>query len=257
MLIDTHCHIHESDYPLEAGEVIERAHSAGVMQMICAGSNAKTSQEAVEFATAHDGIFASIGVHPHFAKDGVVELHRLIDSIDLGNGFVPIVAIGEIGLDYFYANSPREDQIKALEQQIDLAIQMDLPIIFHVRDGYDDFWPILDNFHGIRGVLHSFTDTVEHFERGLSRGFYIGVNGISTFTKIEAQKEMFAMIPVNRMLLETDAPFLTPSPLRGKIKVNEPAFVREIAEYTSSARDIPLDELAEITTSNARALFKL
>lgn len=234
---------------------MERAHTAGVMQMICVGSNVITSKEAVEFAAQRDGVFSSIGSHPHFAKDGLDGIYKLVESVDLMES--KVVAIGEIGLDYFYTNSSREDQIKALEQQIDLALRVDLPIIFHVRDGYDDFWPILDNFHGVRGVLHSFTDATAHLERGLSRGFYMGVNGISTFTKIDSQKEMFAAIPMDRILLETDAPFLTPNPLRGKIKVNEPAFVREIAEYVSSSRQVSLDELSEQTTANAQALFKL
>jgi TatD DNase family protein len=131
-----------------------------------------------------------------------------------------------------------------------------LPVIFHVREAFDDFWPIFDNYEGkIRGVLHSFTDSQANMEAAIERGLYIGVNGISTFTKDEAQKEMFASIPLDKLLLETDAPFLTPTPFRGK--VNEPAFVRQVAEHHAKIRGLSLDEIATATTANAHALFAL
>jgi TatD DNase family protein len=250
MLIDTHCHIHEADYPLNVDEVIARAHQAGVMQMICVGTDGASSRRAIEFAHNNEGTFAAVGVHPHDAKGGLQELGRLIDTSDPS-----IVAIGEIGLDYYYDHSPRDVQIQMLETQIELALEHDLPIIFHVREAFDDFWPVLDNFHGIRGVLHSFTDTSDNISKGLKRGLLIGINGFSTFTKDELQREMFASLPLDKMLLETDAPFLTPTPFRGRI--NEPAFVRSIAEYHSVIRRISLGEIADTTTTNARALFRL
>lgn len=247
-LIDTHCHIHEASYPLDQVEVLQRARYASVTKMICVGTNEQSSREAVAFAARHDGIYASIGVHPHDTKDGWSNVVNLADADKL-------VAVGEIGLDYFYTHSPREMQIQALEEQIDLALRYKLPIIFHVREAFDDFWPIFDNFHGIAGELHSFTDTTAHMEQALGRGLYIGANGISTFTKDAAQKKMFAAIPLNRLLLETDAPFLTPAPLRGK--VNEPAFVEKIAEHHAKIREISVDEIASATTANANALFAL
>ena len=165
------------------------------------------------------------------------------------------MAIGEIGLDYFYTHSPRELQIKALETQLDLARQYDLPVIFHVREAFDDFWPIFDNFPGLRGVLHSFTDTQLNVNQAFARNLLIGVNGISTFTKDEAQRAMFADLPLDRVLLETDAPFLTPAPYRGT--VNEPAFVRNVAEFHAHIRNVDLDTVAEATSANARELFAL
>lgn len=202
----------------------------------------------MEFAAKHANVFASIGVHPHDTKDGWSGVEALF-------GAEKLVAVGEIGLDYFYSHSPRETQIKALEVQIDLALRHDLPVIFHVREAFDDFWPIFDNFHGICGELHSFTDTQKNLEEGLKRGLFIGVNGISTFTKDKTQQEMFATIPVTHMLFETDAPFLTPMPLRGK--VNEPAFVRNVAEYHANLRGVSLAEIASATTTNATMLFTL
>jgi TatD DNase family protein len=248
MLIDTHCHIHEATYPLDTAEVLERAQKAGVAKMICVGTSQQSSREAVEFVGVHDGLYAAVGVHPHDTKDGWSEIATAV-----GNN--KVVAVGEIGLDYFYTHSPREIQIQALEAQIDVALRANLPIIFHVREAFDDFWPVFDNFRGIRGELHSFTDSQKQLEAGLARGLYVGVNGISTFTKDSAQRELFATIPLGRLLLETDAPFLTPSPLRGKI--NEPAFVRAVAEFQAVQRGLQLDEIAQVTTANATALFAL
>jgi TatD DNase family protein len=167
-------------------------------------------------------------------------------------------------LDYLYEHSPRDVQIKALEWQIDLALKHKVPIIFHVRDAssaerrgsvFRDFWSVIDNFKGIRGELHSFTDNRLNLEEGLKRGLLIGVNGISTFTKDTAQQELFRSIPLKSLLLETDAPFLTPVPFRGQS--NEPAFVKNIAQYHASARGISFDELSRVTTTNARVLFGL
>lgn len=245
MLVDTHCHIHESSYPLDIEEVFKNAQNAGVTKMICVGTDQKSSEEAVDFVRNRDGLIASIGVHPHETKNGWEKLENMHSS--------KIAAVGEIGLDYFYNHSSREVQITALEAQIDLALRRNLPIIFHVREAFDDFWPIFDNFKGVRGVLHSFTDSSANRDEGLKRGLYIGVNGISTFTKDETQKTMFMTIPLERMLLETDAPFLTPVPFRGK--VNEPAFAYQIAAFHASLKNVPIDRIATETTANAQTLF--
>jgi TatD DNase family protein len=250
MLVDTHCHIHEASYPLEVDAVRQRAHEAGVDQLICVGTNLQSSREALAFASVYSDAYAAIGIHPHDTKEGWQELGLLVAEPQS-----KLVAIGEIGLDYFYTHSPREVQIEALEAQLNLALKLNVPVIFHVREAFDDFWPIFDNFHGIRGELHSFTDTQQTLDQALERGLFIGVNGISTFTRDESQKVMFANIPLDRMLLETDAPFLTPSPLRGK--VNEPAFVKQVAEHHARIRGLSFDDIAISTSSNAHALFAL
>lgn len=249
MLVDTHCHIHEAGYPLDLGDVMGRAHHAGVSKLICVGTNEQSSEEAVVFAAQHEQCYASVGVHPHDTKEGYQKIADLVRTQK------DIIAIGEIGLDYFYTHSPRDLQITALETQLQLALDHDLPVIFHVREAFDDFWSIFDNFSGLQGVLHSFTDTHQNLEKGLERGLFIGVNGISTFTKDEEQRKTFDHIPLDKLLLETDAPFLTPTPHRGK--VNEPAFVRVIAEYHAQRRHISLEEIAAVTTTNATALFAL
>jgi TatD DNase family protein len=249
MLVDTHSHIHDANYPLDIGDVLARAHHKGINQIICVGTSEQSSRDALAFAKQHEHIYAAIGVHPHDTQDGFGAIGELLAS-----GETP-VAIGEIGLDYFYGHSPRAVQINALEAQLDLAARYNLPVIFHVREAFDDFWPIFDNFSGLRGVLHSFTDVQANVDKAFARGLLIGVNGISTFTKDEIQRTMFAGLPLDRLVFETDAPFLTPSPFRGT--VNEPAFVRTIAEHHAVIRGLTLDDIAAATTANARALFAL
>ena len=250
MLIDSHCHIHDATfYPENQEEVYQRAIENDV-QMILVGTSEVDSRAAVEFAATHESTWAVVGVHPHETKEGWGVIKQL-----LAKRPGKVVGIGEIGLDYHYSNSPREVQLKALEEQLQWAVDYNLPVSFHVREAYADFWPIFDNFTGVRGVLHCFTDTAETLEKALARGLYIGVNGISTFTKDAAQQQMFATIPLEKMLLETDAPFLTPKPFRGK--VNEPTYVREVAKYYAEVRGLTFDGISVATTANTKALFGL
>ncbi len=250
MLIDTHCHIHES-YPYPVGEVLERAANEGVSTMICVGTSEQSSKLAIRAARAYSQLYAAIGVHPHDTKDGYDEIEVLAVHASRDK----IVAIGEVGLDYYYSYSPKDVQKVALVAQLEVAEKYNLPVIFHVRDAFDDFWPLFDSFSGIRGVLHSFTDTKENLDKALERGLYIGVNGISTFTKDPQQQAMFDAIPLSSLVFETDAPFLTPKPLRGKI--NEPAYVSIVAAFHAERRGISLEEICATTTRNAQKLFTL
>ena len=247
MLIDTHCHIHESDYPISSEDAYSRAEKAGIKKLICVATNIQSSIDAISFARSHKDVYASFGVHPHDTKNGYD-----LDVIDKSS---KVVAVGEIGLDYYYNNSPKSVQRDALEYQIQIAIDYNLPIIFHVRSAFEDFWPIFDNFRSISGVLHSFTDNQANLDKALQKGLYIGVNGISTFSKDKKQVDMISNIPIERLLLESDAPFLTPAPVRGK--VNEPAYVSYIAEFQAKMRGISVEDVAITTSTNANQLFKL
>lgn len=247
MFVDTHCHIHEAKYP-DASGALERARHAGVGKLVCVGTDNATSEEAAIFAQNHEDVYFSVGAHPHDAKDGYGKIIELTKKSDKN-----LVAIGEIGLDYFYTHSPREVQIAAFEAQLQLAVDCNLPVIFHVREAFDDFWPIFRNFSGLRGVLHSFTDDITNMEKGISEGLHIGVNGISTFAR--DKQAMWDQVPLEKILLETDAPFLTPAPHRGK--VNEPAFVRNVAEYHANRRRVELEHLARVTSANASQLFSI
>ncbi|MCL2037988.1 TatD family hydrolase [Candidatus Saccharibacteria bacterium] len=265
MLIDTHCHIHESDFPLDQRQTLAASATADVRKLICVGTNMQSSREAVSFAKDFSvpemQIFAAIGVHPHDSKDfsakDLSELKKLIEE-----NRQQIVAVGEIGLDYYYEFTPRAKQIEAFEMQLQLAIDHALPVSFHVRDDkemtgevWQDFWPIIDNFSGIKGVLHSFTDTLEQMDQALKRGLYIGVNGIATFNKKEYLIEVHKNLPLDRMLLETDAPFLAPVPFRGQ--KNQPSFIPKIVEFLNNLRGESFQEIAEQTTKNAEELFSI
>lgn len=270
-LTDSHCHIQSVGAPTgeamtrerwaKAGDtdpdaVIRRADEAGVTRLVCVGCDLEDSQLAVSFVENRSNTWASIGIHPH-------EADRYVDNKESKRTFAAlgkapkVVAVGECGLDYFYTHSSKASQLKMLHFQLELALEYDLPLIFHVREAYDEFWPVFEEYHRgnqrLRGVLHSFTDTQANLERGLSHGLFIGVNGIATFTKNADQQVIYRTLPPEYMLLETDAPFLTPAPNRGTIC--EPYHIRTIAEFLAEERTMSVSALAETTTRNARHLF--
>lgn len=266
--VDTHCHIQSAGLTigerstrelwakapeLTGDQLVANAVEQGVTRMICVGCDQADSELAIDFAKDRENCWASIGIHPHEAA-----LHT--DKLDAFAALAAqpkVVAIGECGLDYYYEHSPREDQITVLTFQLELAVKAGLPVIFHVRDAFDDFWPIFDSFEAgsIRGVLHSFTDSATNLDMAVQRGLCIGVNGIATFAKEPKQLAVYKSIPDEHLLLETDAPFLTPVPFRGKI--NEPKQITTVAEFLAQLRNTTVEQLAQITTNNARALFDL
>jgi TatD DNase family protein len=255
--VDTHAHVHFDDYGLDADETLDSARAKGVTKVIEVGCTLQDSMVGVKMAGRRDGVWASVGIHPHEAKDflalphGKQEFAELLESAKSKK----IVAIGETGLDFYYNHSPKAQQIELLEFQLDLAKKHDLPLIFHVRDAFDDFWPVFDRFPGLRGVLHSFTASKADLDKALSRGLYIGLNGIMTFTKVPEQLEMAQAVPLDRLLLETDAPFLTPKPFRGKICMPEHVIVT--AKFLADLRGETIDHFAAQTTQNATGMFKL
>lgn len=272
--VDTHCHIQSAGSDGMSGErstferwhkapertpdrIVEDAGKAGVTRMVCVGCDLDDSRLAIDFVYDKPECFASIGIHPHEAQHYAGQTDKLADFAALASRS-KVVAVGECGLDYYYGHSPEADQAEILRFQIELALEHDLPMIFHVRDAFDDFWPIFDDYQGIRGVLHSFTDSEENLAMALDRGLYIGVNGIATFARAPEQLKMYKIIPKSRLLLETDAPFLTPSPYRGTIC--EPYHIKVIAEFLSDLRkesEESLEELARSTTNNAINLFRI
>jgi TatD DNase family protein len=290
-LIDTHCHIHDvADFDLSTAEILRNAREAGVGQIITVGTDVENSRAAVEFAAQHDGVFALIGVHPGVGSEqNVAELEGIVRASGLSKTASrrvftvgvpenirksaerktraadvfgspetftsPVCGLGDIGLDYHYQPYDRARQIKLLEQQLDLAVKYDLPISFHVREAFDDFWAIFDSFPRLRGTLHSYTDNVDNVKKGLSRGLYISLNGILTFNREEELNKVFVQVPPDRVIFETDAPYLAPKPYRGKI--NQPAYIRDIAEFFAQKRGIALEETAKNSTKNAKKLFSL
>lgn len=249
-LIDTHAHPHMEGYGMSPEEFFAHAEAAGVEQVVCVGTDADDSQQAITFAREH-GCAASAGLHPHSAEAYEWDFPRIRDLLPQDE----IVAIGECGLDYYYENSPREAQAEALHAQINLAKRHDLPLIFHVRDAYNDFLEILDAHRHVRGIVHSFTGDVATMRACLERDLLIGLNGIVTFAKDEGLREVVRVLPLERMVLETDAPFLTPYPYRGKI--NHSAHVEAIVEFISTVREEPAEIIARETTQNARRMLNI
>ncbi len=248
-LVDTHCHLQFPQYKLEVEDVTSRAFDSGVNRLITVGTNGQDSQEAVNLAESNEHVWATVGIHPHDANNWQDQKQKLQDLV----AHPKVVAVGECGLDYYRNLSGKDSQAEAFRFQIELAIERSLPLVFHIRDAYDDFWKIVDGYNDLKAVVHCFSAGQEELDKALERDWYIGLNGIVTFSQNAQQLDVFKNVPLNRLLLETDAPFLTPAPLRGKI--NEPKNVVMVAEFLSELRGEPLDELAKISTANARQLF--
>lgn len=242
-LIDTHCHLHDREFftEIQAKEMLTHAQEKNVRKIICIGTNHDDSLAAAEFAAGHSDVYWTYGIHPEFAVSPVSE------KLDIRSNMP--VAIGEVGLDYHYDGYDRQAQIRLFEQMLQLAVDNDLPLSFHVREAFDDFFPVVANFPGVRGVVHSFTDSKKTLKRILSEtDFYVGVNGLATYSTLPTP-------PLDRILLETDAPFLTPKPFRGII--NEPAYVSAVALWLATKLGLDHKIIEEETTKNANQLFKL
>jgi len=254
MLIDSHAHIQGKEYAGEAAAVIERARAAGVDTIVAVGGagDMSSNSEAVQLANSFANVYATVGMHPHDAKDvGADELLALKNLA----ADPKVVAIGETGLDYYYSHSPHDVQRRVFGQFIQMARQTRLPIVVHERDAAADAVELLRSEGGaeLRGVIHCFTGNYEAACAYLDLGFYLSFTGIITFKNASALRDVVGKVPLERMLVETDSPYLTPVPHRGKR--NEPAYVRFVAETIANVKGVALDEVARVTTANVKALF--
>jgi TatD DNase family protein len=260
-LIDTHAHLDFSKFDVDRPAVIERARAAGVVAIVNVGTDLRTSRRAVELAKEYTAIHAAVGMHPHDAKklDGTA----LAELRELARG-PKVVAVGEIGLDFYRDLSPRDVQRRAFQAQLAWAAKMDKPVIIHDRDAHDEIMEILTGWAmeqknsplvGRMGVLHTFSGNLSMAEKAIDLGFYISLSGPVTYKNADLLASVARALPLDRLLVETDCPFLTPHPHRGKR--NEPAYVRLVAERIAALRGISLDELAKATTANAQRLFEL
>ncbi len=254
---DTHSHTQFPTYELDAEEVWQSAQEQGVSRMLLVGCRLDDSQLAIDFAKKHANVWATVGIHPHEAEDflatkGAKEAFEALLADVAGN---KIVAIGEIGLDYYYNHSSKAKQIELLEWQLTLAVKYELPVTFHVRDAFADFWPIYDKYKLKKSLIHSFTGIKSDLDEILKRGLSVALNGIITFTSQAAQLEAAKAIPLDALVLETDAPYLTPKPFRGSIC--KPEYVTLTAKFLAKLRHESLEDLAYQTTHNARVLFNV
>ena len=253
-LVDTHSHLHFDSFETNREAAYQAAIDTGVKWIICVGTTLQDSHKACHYAHDKTGVWAAAGVHPHEAAeflkdpDGAEKLANLLKM-------PKVVAIGEIGLDYYKSTTPKDIQEKAFRAQLEVGLTTKLPFSFHVRDAWSDFWRIIDDYRGITGVVHSFSSGRKQLDAALNRGLYIGLNGIMTFTKDEAQLEAARQVPLDKLLLETDAPFLTPAPFRNE--QCQPKHTAATAEFLAKLRDQSMAELSKSTTDNAVKLFNL
>ncbi|MBQ2701123.1 MAG: TatD family hydrolase [Clostridia bacterium] len=254
-LFDTHCHIDDERFNEDRDEALARMAENCVSRAVIVGSDMATSQSAVDFANAHEGFYAAVGVHPHEAK-----YFKRDDLATIGKWFETekkVVALGEIGLDYYYDLSPRDVQREVFMTQLDWAWEHDKPVIFHIRDAHGD---ILDLLRSRKeklpsGIIHCFSGSWECAKEYLKMGFYISFAGPLTFKKAPNLWETAQKAPLDRLLIETDSPYLTPVPFRGKR--NEPGYVRFVAEKLAELRGLTPEEIGQITTQNALRVYRL
>lgn len=253
MLIDTHCHLDPQYFPEGPEETLVRARSAGVTGFVCVGvGSLRQAQAAVAIAEQRADVWATVGVHPHDAQGCDAELEAAL----LRAAQSPrVVAVGEIGLDYHYDHSPRDKQGEVFRRFIAAARQLKKPIVVHTRTAPDETLAILqaEQARDVGGIIHCFSEDKAFAERALDLGFYLSFSGIVTFKKSLAIQEVAAWAPADRILVETDSPYLAPVPVRGKRC--EPAFVLHTARYVATLRGVSLEELAQQTTDNAQRLL--
>jgi TatD DNase family protein len=253
MLVDSHAHIDDERFDGDRDQVIDRATAAGVSLILNIGADMPSSARSVALAEAYPGIYAAVGMHPHDAKEMQETDYA---QLERWSAHPRVVAIGEIGLDYHYELSPRPVQKEVFLRQLDLARKTGKPFIVHEREAHADTLDIIRTAaRGMEGVFHCFSGSVETAREYLNMGFYISVAGPVTFPKSAKTKEVALYVPLDRLLVETDSPYLTPHPFRGKR--NEPAYVRLVAEQIAGLRKISFEELAEATSQNARRLFSI
>ena len=254
-LVDTHVHLDMEAYDADRGEVLQRAAEAGVSWLIDVGADMPSSRKAVALSEREPAVYAAVGVHPHEA--GALTAGALAELRSLAAG-ARVVGIGEIGLDYFRNLAPRDEQRRAFEAQLALALELRLPVIVHSREARDDTLEVLRatarrNGGALRGVMHCFSGDVEFAREAVGLGLHIGIDGPVTYPRATMLGEVVRQVPLERLLLETDSPYLTPQPRRGQR--NEPAFVRFVAERVAELRGLAAAEVGRATSANACALF--
>lgn len=253
-LIDTHAHLDFSEFDKDRNEVIAKAWDSGISYIVNIGADLESSKRSVKLAWEYPFIFATVGIHPHDAssldKSTLMELEQLAINDK-------VMAIGEIGLDYHYDNSPRDIQKEAFIKQIELAKELSLPIVIHNREADKDILDILKEYYndGNGGILHCFGSDLEMARECLDLGLYLAFGGVTTFKNSGELPVVLKEVPLDKILLETDSPYLTPVPFRGNR--NEPKFVRQVAEKIAEIKEISLIEVAETTTKNAIKVYNL
>ncbi|MCK0473613.1 TatD family hydrolase [Halalkalibacter sp. APA_J-10(15)] len=254
MLFDTHVHLNADQFEEDLDEVIKRAETAGVKNMVVVGFDEKTIKRALELVNTYEWMYAAVGWHPVDAIDMTDAHLKWLEEL---SSHPKVVALGEMGLDYHWDKSPKEVQKDVFRKQIALAKKVKLPIIIHNRDADQDIVDILkeENATEVGGIMHCFGGSVEIAEQCMNMNFYISLGGPVTFKNAKRPKQVAKAIPLERLLIETDCPYLAPHPNRGKR--NEPAYVRLVAEQIAELKEVDLEEIIERTTANAKEIFNI
>ncbi len=258
MIIDSHCHLDDAAFDDDRDAVVARAREAGVVGMLAIGTGdgPPDLEAAIRLAEHYESVWATVGIHPHDAsKADAASFDKLAELC----GHPKVVALGEIGLDYHYDNSPRETQREVFVNQMQIARQARKPIVIHTRDAWEDTIELLETHWSpgaLAGIMHCFSGDAEQARESLDLGFWVSFAGVVTFRRAEQLREAAAAVPIDRLLVETDAPYLTPEPYR-KIRRNEPRYVVETARKVAEVRGIEYEELAAATSRNFCALFNL
>lgn len=245
-LFDSHAHLNDEAFNYDRKKIIESLSDNNVAYVINPSADMETSRSGVELGNKYENIYTAIGVHPHeakdFTKEDLLELEKLSEN-------KKVIAIGEIGLDYHYDNSPRDIQMEVFRKQMNLAYKLNLPVIIHSREATEDTFTILNEFKDkVVGIIHCYTGSIEMANRYIKLGYYISIAGPVTFKNARVVKQMATEISLDRLLIETDSPYMTPTPFRGKR--NEPKYVKYVAEEIAKLKNMDVDELIEITRQN-------
>ena len=254
-LIDTHCHLTFDDLAQDIDGVLARSRAAGVTEWITVGTNLQENRKAIEFAERFENMYAAIGIHPHDAKtataDAIQELKNLAQH-------EKVVAIGETGLDYHYDFSPRQQQKEVFAEHLKIASELGLPVIIHCREAFDETMQILEEHRSTvkKVVFHCFSGSPEQAKVVLDKGFYISYTGVVTFKNARIKQEAARIVPVDRLMLETDSPYMSPEPMR-KQKVNEPALMIHTARFLAELKQMDLEDFAQAVTATSKDFFAL
>ncbi|HUT47296.1 MAG TPA: TatD family hydrolase [Sedimentisphaerales bacterium] len=257
-LIDTHCHLTFEQLAGDIEAVIDRSRAAGVVEWITIGTDPQHNRKAVELANRFENMYAAVGIHPHDAKD--VTAHTMDEFKELTRS-EKVVAIGETGLDFHYDFSPRQDQRRIFEAQLEIARELNLPVIIHSREAFDETIDILEQFIGLKGrlkgvVFHCFSGSAQQARIVLDHGFYISFTGVVTFKNAEKARQAAKIVPPDRLMLETDCPYMSPAPMR-KQKINEPALMVHTARFLAELKETEQTDFARAVTAASKSFFGL
>ncbi len=248
-MIDTHVHLTEKVLYQKIEEVIQNATDSGVEKILCVGMDIKANKQAISLSERFSSVYASVGIHPNSVDRNILDINLLIEQAALKK----VVAIGEIGIDLYRSSHNLEKQLDYFKKQLDLALELDLPVIIHSRSSADVIYDVVKDYKGLKGVMHCYSEHPELLNKFIDLGFYISVGGIVTFKNAHIVHDIAKRIPDDKLLIETDAPYLAPMPYRGK--VNEPAYVKYTLKRLAELRNTDVGELDRLTTENAYRLF--